>query len=186
MVKKLYEIRKLRIKPETDKKILTSWNGLMISGFISGYKATGNTSYLDAARKAINFIEEFAREGTKLNRIFMNGSSKINGYLDDYVFFTSALLDIFSVDSNPRYLEGAKRYTDYILEHFWDSKIGDFFFAPDNNEELILRTKNHYDLAIPSGNSVAVSNLIRLYCYTNHKEYQSSAKSIAKVSSKSA
>ena len=185
MVKKLYEIRKHRIKPETDKKILTSWNGLMISGFISGYKATGITSYLDAARKAINFIEEFAREGTKLNRIFMNGSSKINGYLDDYVFFTSALLDIFSVDSNPRYLEGAKRYTDYILEHFWDSKIGDFFFAPDNNEELILRTKNHYDLAIPSGNSVAVNNLIRLYCYTNHKEYQSSAKSIAKVSSKS-
>jgi uncharacterized protein len=186
MVKKLYEIRKHRIKPETDKKILTSWNGLMISGFISGYKATGITSYLDAARKAINFIEEFAREGTKLNRIFMNGSSKINGYLDDYVFFTSALLDMFSVDSNPRYLEGAKRYTDYILEHFWDSKIGDFFFAPDNNEELILRTKNHYDLAIPSGNSVAVNNLIRLYCYTNHKEYQSSAKSIAKVSSKSA
>src|SRR5262249_17679218 len=154
----------------------------MISGFISGYRATGNISYLDAARKAINFIETLSRNGTQLMRIYMNGTAKINGYLDDYVFFTSALLDAFSVDSNPRYLDSAIKYTDYLMEHFWDSKSEDFFFSSDDNEKLILRTKNHYDLAIPSGNSVAVNNLFRLYVYTNNEIYQSRAKSIAKIS----
>ena len=186
MISKLYEIRKYRIKPGIDNKILTSWNGLMISGFISGYRATGNISYLDAARKAINFIEKLSKQGTQLKRIFMNGTPKINGYLDDYVFFTSALLDTFSVDSDPKYLESAINYTEYILEHFWDPNAGDFFFTPDDNEKLILRTKNHYDLAIPSGNSVAVNNLFRLYIYTNNEIYQSRAKSIAKISAKSA
>jgi uncharacterized protein YyaL (SSP411 family) len=186
MKNKLYEIRNYRVKPETDRKILTSWNGLMISGFISGYKATGNISYLDAARKAINFIETLSRNGTQLRRIFMDGTAKINGYLDDYVFFISSLLDTFGVDSNPRYLDSAIKYTDYLMEHFWDPKIGDFFFSSDDNEKLILRTKNHYDLAIPSGNSVAVNNLFRLYIYTNNEIYQSTAKSIAKISAKSA
>ena len=171
----LYQIRIKRIKPGTDKKILTSWNGLMISGFISGYKATGNSSYLDNAHKAVNFIEaNLSKNGNRLDRVF-NGVSKISGYLDDYAFYTEALINLFSVDSKSFYLQRAIDYTNSMIDHFWDNKTNDFFFSPDDNEKLIVRTKNHYDLAIPSGNSVAVSNLIKLFYYTQNQDFLSKA-----------
>jgi uncharacterized protein YyaL (SSP411 family) len=106
-LEKLYQIRLKRIKPGTDKKILTSWNGLMISGFISGYKVTGNSSYLESAQKAVSFIENnLSKNGNRLNRVF-NNVSKISGYLDDYAFYTEALINLFSVDSKSYYLQRA-------------------------------------------------------------------------------
>ncbi|MDW0273099.1 MAG: thioredoxin domain-containing protein [Nitrososphaeraceae archaeon] len=171
----LYQIRLKRIKPGTDKKILTSWNGLMISGFISGYKVTGNSSYLESAQKAVSFIENnLSKNGNRLDRVF-NNVSKISGYLDDYAFYTEALINLFSVDSKSYYLQRAIDYTTSMIDHFWDNETNDFFFTPDDNEKLIVRTKNHYDLAIPSGNSVAVSNLIKLYYYTQNQEFLSKA-----------
>ncbi|MDW0298989.1 MAG: thioredoxin domain-containing protein [Nitrososphaeraceae archaeon] len=171
----LYQIRLKRIKPGTDKKILTSWNGLMISGFISGYKVTGNSSYLESAQKTVSFIENnLSKNGNRLDRVF-NNVSKISGYLDDYAFYTEALINLFSVDSKSYYLQRAIDYTTSMIDHFWDNETNDFFFTPDDNEKLIVRTKNHYDLAIPSGNSVAVSNLIKLYYYTQNQEFLSKA-----------
>ena len=174
-LEELYQIRLKRIKPGTDKKILTSWNGLMISGFISGYKVTGNSSYLESAQKAVSFIENnLSKNGNRLDRVF-NNVSKISGYLDDYAFYTEALINLFSVDSKSYYLQRAIDYTTSIIDHFWDNETNDFFFTPDDNEKLIVRTKNHYDLAIPSGNSVAVSNLIKLYYYTQNQDFLSKA-----------
>ncbi|MDW0323321.1 MAG: thioredoxin domain-containing protein [Nitrososphaeraceae archaeon] len=174
-LEELYQIRLKRIKPGTDKKILTSWNGLMISGFISGYKVTGNSSYLESAQKAVSFIENnLSKNGNRLDRVF-NNVSKISGYLDDYAFYTEALINLFSVDSKSYYLQRAIDYTTSMIDHFWDNETNDFFFTPDDNEKLIVRTKNHYDLAIPSGNSVAVSNLIKLYYYTQNQEFLSKA-----------
>jgi uncharacterized protein YyaL (SSP411 family) len=169
-LEQLYQIRLNRIKPGTDRKILTSWNGLMISGFISGYKVTGNTSYLASAQKAVRFIEgNLKNSGGRLNRVF-NKVSKISGYLDDYAFYVDGLINLFSVESKSYYLERAIEYTDSMIAHFWDPKTNDFYFTPDDNEKLIVRTKNHYDLAIPSGNSVAISNLIKLYYYTQKED----------------
>jgi len=169
-LEQLYQIRLNRIKPGTDRKILTSWNGLMTSGFISGYKVTDNSSYLESAQKAVNFIEtNLKNSGNRLNRVF-NKVSKISGYLDDYAFYVDALINLFSVDSKSYYLERAIEYTDSMISHFWDPKTNDFYFTPDDNEQLIVRTKNHYDLAIPSGNSVAISNLIKLYYYTQNED----------------
>jgi len=169
-LEQLYQIRLNRIKPGTDRKILTSWNGLMISGFISGYKVTGNTSYLESAQKAVSFIESnLKNNGNRLNRVF-NKVSKISGYLDDYAFYVDALINLFSVDSKSYYLERALEYTDSMISHFWDSNTNDFYFTPDDNEQLIVRTKNHYDLAIPSGNSIGISNLIKLYYYTQRED----------------
>jgi uncharacterized protein YyaL (SSP411 family) len=182
----LYQIRLKRIKPGTDKKILTSWNGLMISGFISGYKATGNLSYLESAQKAVTFIEKNqSKNGSRLNRVF-NNVSKISGYLDDYAFYVEALINLFSVDSKSYYLQRALDYTISMIDHFWDNKTNDFFFSPDDNEKLIVRTKNHYDLAIPSGNSVAVSNLVRLYHYTQNQDFLSKADHMIRGMSKAA
>jgi uncharacterized protein YyaL (SSP411 family) len=174
-LEQLYEIRLKRIKPGTDEKVLTSWNGLMISGFVSGYKVTGNSSYLESAQNAVSFIENNLRNnGGRLNRVF-NKVSKISGYLDDYAFYVDALINLFSVDSKSYYLERAIEYTDSMITHFWDPKSNDFYFTPDDNEKLIVRTKNHYDLAIPSGNSVATSNLIKLYYYTQNEDFLTKA-----------
>ena len=174
-LEQLYQVRLKRIKPGTDRKILTSWNGLMISGFISGYKVTGNSSYLENAQRAVRFIESSLKNnGNRLNRVF-NKVSKISGYLDDYAFYVDALINLFSVDSKSYYLERAIEYTDSMIAHFWDSKANDFYFTPDDNEKLIVRTKNHYDLAIPSGNSVAASNLIKLYYYTQNEDFLTKA-----------
>jgi len=174
-LEELYQIRLDRIRPGTDRKILTSWNGLMISGFISGYKVTGNLSYLETAQKAVRFIENNLRNrGDRLNRVF-NKVSKISGYLDDYAFYIEGLINLFSVDSKSYYLQRAIEYTNSMIEHFWDDETNDFFFTPGDNEKLIVRTKNHYDLAIPSGNSVATSNLIKLYYYTQNEDFLAKA-----------
>lgn len=185
-LEKLYQIRLSRIKPGTDRKVLTSWNGLMISGFISGYKVTGNLSYLESAQKAVSFIESNQKNnGSRLNRVF-NKVSKISGYLDDYAFYVDALINLFSVNSKSYYLERAIEYTDSMIAHFWHPKTNDFYFTPDDNEQLIVRTKNHYDLAIPSGNSVAISNLIKLYYYTQKEDLLSKADQMIQRMSKPA
>ena len=185
-LEQLYQIRLNRVKPGTDKKILTSWNGLMISGFISGYKVTGNSSYLESAQKAVSFIESNLKNtGSRLNRVF-NKVSKISGYLDDYAFYVDGLINLFSVDSKSYYLQRAIEYTDSMIAHFWDSQTNDFYFTPDDNEKLIVRTKNHYDLAIPSGNSVAISNLIKLYYYTQNEDYLAKADQMIQRMSKPA
>ena len=185
-LEQLYQIRLKRIKPGTDRKILTSWNGLMISGFISGYKVTGNSTYLENAQKAVSFIESnLKNSGSRLNRVF-NKVSKISGYLDDYAFYVDALINLFSVDSKSYYLKRAIEYTDSMIAHFWDPKTNDFYFTPDDNEKLIVRTKNHYDLAIPSGNSIATSNLIKLYYYTQKEDFLTKADQMIQRMSKPA
>jgi uncharacterized protein len=184
-LEELYQVRLKRIKPGADRKILTSWNGLMISGFVSGYKVTGNISYLESAQRAVRFIEDNLSIGNRLHRVF-NKVSKISGYLDDYAFYVEALINLFSVESKPYYLQRAIDYTNSMVKHFWDSQTNDFFFTPDDNEKLIVRTKNHYDLAIPSGNSVATSNLIKLYYYTQNQDFLAKADQMIRRMSKPA
>jgi uncharacterized protein YyaL (SSP411 family) len=158
----------------------------MISGFISGYKVTGNSTYLENAKNAVSFIESnLKNSGSRLNRVF-NKVSKISGYLDDYAFYVDALINLFSVDSKSYYLERAIEYTESMIAHFWDPKTNDFYFTPDDNEKLIVRTKNHYDLAIPSGNSIAASNLIKLYYYTQKGDFLTKADQLIQRMSKPA
>jgi uncharacterized protein len=179
--KKLFDAREKRIRPGRDEKILTSWNGLMISGFARGYGITGDSKYLDAARNAVNFIETTVATGDgRLRRTFKDGQSKLNAYLDDYAFYISGLLDLFAVDSKQEYLEKAIKYTEFMLEHFWDEKEGNLFFTSYDHEKLIVRTKNFYDLAIPSGNSVAATNLLKLHHYTQNDGYLQRALMIMK------
>jgi uncharacterized protein len=183
----LFAEREKRVKPGRDEKILTSWNGLMISAFAKGFAISGQAKYLQTAKKAVEFIENIlASNDGRLKRTFKDGQSKLNAYLEDYAFYTSGLLDLFAVNSKPEYLDKAIMYADFMLQHFWDEKEGNLFFTSDDHEQLISRTKNFYDLATPSGNSVAASNLLRLYHYSQNDSYLDRAVSIMKAGSRSA
>jgi len=184
---KLLAAREKRVRPGRDEKVLTSWNGLMISGFAKGYAITGDEKYLQSARNAVKFIEtKIAADDGRLQRTFKDGKAKLNAYLDDYAFYVNGLLDLFSVDSKSEYLEKAVKYTDFMLKHFWDEKEANLFFTSDDHEKLIVRTKNFYDLAIPSGNSVAALNLLRLYHYTQDNSYLDRAEKIMKAGARPA
>lgn len=177
---KLLQIREKRVKPGKDEKVLTSWNGLMISAFAKGYRVTGNNMYLEAARNAVNFIETKLADGNMLRHTFKDDQVKLNGYLDDYAFYINGLLDLFESDSKAEYLHRATEYTDYMIKHFWDISSGDFFFTSDNHEKLIVRTKGIYDLSIPSGNSMSALALLRLYHYTQKQDYYKAEKILSK------
>lgn len=184
---KLFAAREERVKPARDEKILTSWNGLMISGFARGYAVSRDTQYLHAAKDAVEFIEsKLASSDGRLRRTFKDGQSKLNAYLEDYAFYVSGLLDLFAANSKQEYLDKSITYTDFMLQHFWDEKEGNLFFTSDDHEQLISRTKNFYDLAIPSGNSMAASSLLRLYHYTQSNSYLDRAVRIMKAGSRSA
>ncbi|MGC2563992.1 MAG: thioredoxin domain-containing protein, partial [Nitrososphaeraceae archaeon] len=177
--KRLFTIGEKRTKPGRDDKILTSWNGLMISAFSKVYRITNNPTYLSHATKGIEFIEnKIGTSDGRLRRTFKDGVSKLNAYLDDYAFYINALLDVFEVDTNSRYIEKAILYADSMIRHFWDEKQGNFFFTSDDHEQLIVRTKSLYDLAIPSGNSMAASTLLRLYHITRNSNYLLKAEQI--------
>jgi len=175
---KLLEIRNKREQPGKDDKIITSWNGLMVSAFLSGYRITDNPKYLDAARQSIDFFESNFEKNHILHRTFKNAEAKLNGYLDDYAYMANASVDMFENTSQPKYLLFATNLANYLITHFWDDSTNGFFFTSDNHEKLIMRPKNNYDLSMPSGNSVAAYVLLKLYHITQNKQFLEIAKKI--------
>jgi len=175
---KLLEIRNKREQPGKDDKIITSWNGLMVSAFLSGYKITDNSKYLDAAKQSIDFFESNFEKNHILHRTFKNAEPKLNGYLDDYAYMANASVDMFENTSHPKYLLFATNLANYLITHFWDDSTNGFFFTSDDHEKLIMRPKNNYDLSMPSGNSVAAYVLLKLYYITQNKQFLEIAKKI--------
>ncbi len=169
--KKLYEARSKRVPPGRDDKVLTSWNALMISAFVKGYKVTQTQEFLQAAEKCIQFIETKLTRDGELLHTFKDGQAKLRAYLDDYSYLMNALLDYFEVKPSKKTLDKIISYANYLLAHFWDEYEKVFFFTADNHEKLIIRTKNIYDLSLPSGNSVASNALLRLYHITQNDKY---------------
>ncbi|MFB5645730.1 MAG: thioredoxin domain-containing protein [Nitrosopumilaceae archaeon] len=169
--KKLLEVRSKRIAPGLDDKVLTSWNALMITALAKGYRVTKEKKYLDAAEKCISFIENNLVRDGKLLRTYKDGKAKIQGYLEDYSYFGAALLDVFEINPELKYLERAKAIANNLIEHFWDEKTNSFFMTADDHEKLIIRPKSNYDLSLPSGNSVAANLLLRLFHLTQDKKF---------------
>jgi uncharacterized protein len=170
-VQKLLQLRSKRIPPGLDDKILTSWNAMMISAFAKGFRVSGEQSFLDAAEKCLGFIEMKLIQDERLLHTYKNGISKIQGYLEDYSYLISAMLDVFELNPEIKYLENAKKIGLYLIEHFWDSENNNFFMTADNHEQLIIRPKSNYDLSMPSGNSVAANCLLRLFHLTQEKRF---------------
>ncbi len=159
---KLFEVRERRIKPALDDKILTSWNGLMISAMAMGTQVLDDPRYAEAAGRAADFVLSEMTEGDLLLRTHRDGRSKLNAYLDDYAFLASGLLDLYETTFDLSRLRVAKRLMVVLIEHFWDEREGGFYFTGKNHEPLLTRSRSGMDGAIPSGNAVAAGALLRL------------------------
>jgi uncharacterized protein len=159
----LMAARSQRVRPGLDDKILTAWNGLMISAFALGGRVLEEPRYTAAAERAIAFIESklLAPNGVLLRR-FRQGESAIPGFLDDYAFFAQGLLDTYDATGKTQYIRLAARLAQDMCDLFEDSANGGFFSTADNDAHLVLRMKEDYDGAEPSGNSVAVNVLWKL------------------------
>ena len=159
----LFSAREKRVRPRRDDKILTDWNGLMISALARGAVILNDHRYEAAACAAADFILEAMRDHQgRLTHRFRDGEAAISAFLDDYAFLIWALLDLYEASFAVKYLQSAIALNDYLLEHFWDAKKGGFYFSSDEHEKLLFNKKSIMDGAIPSGNSIAAVNLIRL------------------------
>jgi uncharacterized protein YyaL (SSP411 family) len=170
---RVFDVREKRIRPHRDDKILTDWNGLFIAALAKASRTLGNNDYLKAAERAMDFIltKLRANDGRLLHR-FREGEVLVPGFLDDYAFLVWGLIELYETSFNPRYLELARDLTKTQIEHFWDKKNNAFFFTADDSEELLVRQKDAYDGAIPSGNSVSMLNLIRLARLLGDEEFE--------------
>jgi uncharacterized protein YyaL (SSP411 family) len=170
----LMAARDKRVRPHLDDKILTAWNGLMISAFALGGRVLNEPRYLDAARRAADFLLDTMAKGTLLRR-YRDGEAAIEGFLDDYAFFATALVDLYEATLDGRYLREAIRLAKEMRARFEDSEAGGFFSASGDDPHLVLRMKDDYDGAEPSGNSLAATLLLRLGEITGSEDFRRSA-----------
>jgi hypothetical protein len=182
--KKLFKYREKRIYPLKDDKILTDWNGLMISAFAKASRVFGEDKYLEAAKRSADFIIDKLRKpnGRLLHR-WCKGDAAIDAHFDDYAFFIWGLIELYEASFEVKYLKYAIELNNDMIEHFWDTN-GGFYFSADDGEVLLTRQKEFYDGAVPSGNSVAMLNLLRLGRITANEDFESKAADISKSFSK--
>ncbi len=199
--KKIFAAREKRPKPNLDDKILTSWNGLMISAYSRAYEILNDSQYLLTAVNAAKFILRnlYDSKNQKLYHRYRDGEAKFMGSLEDYAFFVQGLLDLYEASLNIDWLEKAIELTKQQINLFYDSplrqrseasplrlaedearKNGGFFDVSETDSTIIIRTKDFYDGAEPSGNSIAILNLLRLSQTTDNKQWREIAeKSLA-------
>jgi uncharacterized protein YyaL (SSP411 family) len=178
---KLFVEREKRIKPGRDEKILTSWNSLMISSFIDGFKVTGDAKYLDGGKEAVGFILQAMRKEGGLMRVFNRGRCRVKAYSEDYAFLIQALIDLYEATFEIDWLKVADDLNHRMIHQFWDERSGGFFFSGRENESLIARSKSPYDNALPSSNSVSVFNLLRLGYLTGEDSLKQKAEQILRL-----
>ena len=167
---KLLTARFDREYPLLDTKIIVNWNGLMIDALAYGYQVLGKERYLLAASKATEFIlDTLKKPDGELCHTYTAGVVKQDVYLDDYAFFVRGLLGLYQATRDEKWLNSAKRLNDAMIQLFWDDKNGGFYYTKADAKHLIVRTKKPYDSAIPSGNAVAVANLLAFG--TNYRRY---------------
>ena len=169
--------RNKRIKPSKDDKILTSWNAIMLKGYIDAYMAFGDEKFLTAALKNADFLTNNAISTTnEITRNYKNGKSSVPGLLDDYSFTISAFIDLYQATFNEKWLCKAAELTNYTITHFFDPASGMFYYTPDNHSDLIARKMEISDNVIPSSNSEMAMDLFLLGNYFNNDSYIQKAK----------
>ena len=176
--RKLFELRETRIKPDRDEKILTAWNGLMLASFAEAGVILNRSDYTEAARRNAEFVLSNLRENGMLLRTWKDGRAKFNAYLEDYAFLSEGLLTLFETTGELLWLKEALALTDRMIEEFWDEESGGFFFTGKSHETLIVRSKDYFDNATPSGNSVAANVLLRLATLTGRENYRNLATAV--------
>jgi uncharacterized protein len=181
--RKLYEVRSRRVWPGRDEKVLTAWNGLMISAFALAAQALDRPHHAEAAVRAADFILTRMRSPDgRLFRTWSSGSNpKLNAYLEDYSFLIDSLVSLYETTFEPRWLRSALELADVMVAQFWDDAEGGFFFTGKSHEQLIARSKDPQDNATPSGNSMAVTGLLRLAKLTGRKDLLEKAEMTLKL-----
>ncbi|MFZ1730487.1 MAG: thioredoxin domain-containing protein [Bacteroidota bacterium] len=179
---KQFAVRARRVHPSLDDKLLVSWNGLMISALAQAGQAFGDAALTTMAQRAADAIlnQMLQKDGALLHRM-RQGKAGIPGFLEDYTYFTWGLIDLYEASFETRYLGAAVSLTEKMLALFHDGANGGLFFTAKDAEELIVRTKESYDGATPSGNSVAAYNLVRLARMTGTVAYEQRAQEILRA-----
>ncbi len=183
---RLFEHRERRVHPHKDDKILTDWNGLMIAALARGAQVLGEKEYAERAATAAAFLLGRMRgpEGRLLHR-YRDGVAGITANVDDYSFLVWGLIELYEATFDPDYLKTAIELNGDMISHFWDAETGGLFFTPDDGEALIVRKKEIYDGAVPSGNSVAMLNMLRLARFTGMPDLEEKAAEIGRAFSNS-
>ncbi len=172
----LLKQREQRSRPRLDDKILTSWNALILKGYVDAYRVFNDHHFLETALKNANFIiKNQLREDGGLYRNYKNEKSTINGYLEDYATTIDAFLKLYQVTLDEQWLQTAKQLTDYCYDRFYDDKSAMFFFTSDEDEALIARKIDTDDNVISSSNSIMANNLFLLGHYFYNKKYTENA-----------
>jgi uncharacterized protein len=175
--KKLYAAREKRVKPGRDEKVLTDWNGLMLRAFAEAAAHLGRHDYRVIAEANANFILNTLWDGSHLLHTYKDGRARFNGYLDDYANLADGLFALYELTFDFKWLDAAVRITDRMIEQFWDDN-GGFYFTGRDHESLLTRTKDFFDNATPSGNSVAADVLLKLSAVSDRQDYREKAESI--------
>jgi uncharacterized protein len=174
--RKLFAARMERPRPHLDDKILTSWNGLMISAFARAYRVLQHPHHLRAAERAADFLLGHLRDdGGNLLRRYRDGEAKFEGHLDDYAFLAQGMIDLYESSLQARWLRHAVDLTEKMLDMFWDGECGGFFDTAGHDQTILVRLRELYDGAEPAGNSVAAMNLLRLARMTGREEWAKKA-----------
>ncbi len=173
----LYKYRKNRIPPALDDKIILSWNALTCTAFVQAFKATGNEHYRTVAIKNIDFLLlnfNNKKSNGELFHTYKNGISKYPAFIEDYGAMIQALLDVYEITLNDKYLQNALTCNEFVLENFSDT-YGLFYFTKKDQTDIPFRNKEFYDNATPSGNSMMVNNLLRIAILTGNTTYKERA-----------
>jgi uncharacterized protein len=175
--KKLFDAREKRPKSHLDDKILTTWNGLMISAFAKAAQAFGDKKYMQLAKVSADFIlaKLYRPELHTLLHRWRDGDAAIEGTLEDYAFFVQGLIDLYETSFEEKYLVSARNLTQTMIKDFYDEETGGFFDTSGNDKSILVRTKEDYDSAEPTGNSIAILNLLRLSMFFDNKEWYDKA-----------
>jgi uncharacterized protein YyaL (SSP411 family) len=178
---RLFEAREARVRPGRDDKSLAAWNGLMLTAVAEAAAIFGRDDYrVVAIRNAEFIIEHLIRDG-RLLRTYKSGQSKLNAYQEDYAYIAEGMLALYEATFDLKYFEVSRMLVDTMIEQFWDDAVGGFFFTSNDHESLITRTKEFFDNATPSGNSVAALVLQQLALLTGDQTYQQLAMTIMRM-----
>jgi hypothetical protein len=176
----LFEAREKRVHPAVDDKVLTDWNGLMIAALAKAGALLNDPKYLDAAKKTADFILTHLRQGNVLYHRYAKGQTAIEGFLDDYSFSIFGLIELYDATFQDTYLQAAADLAKIMLTQFWDGKNGGFY-QTENSQDGMPRMKQLYDGATPSGNSVALQDLLWLSRLTDRPAYEQMATQMTKT-----
>ena len=177
----LFHARQRRIRPDTDEKMITAWNGMMINALATGYLVLRQEEYRDSAVKCAEFIWSNMWKEGRLLRIYKDGVSKVEACLEDYAFLLESFITLYEGTFDSLWIDRAKQLADRLLADFYDEREGGFYMTGSSHEKLVARLKIAADEAIPSANAIAAQSLLKLACLTGKTDYANKGESVIRA-----